>query len=306
MKEIYIINERGPKFWGTHKIAEKTSFGKMDNSRHVELSPDEFDQFVGQLSGKRVLVYVHGLRNTKEDVFSSYRDIRENISNLSLSQSYYSRFKNFIKYYLGNGEDSSQLPYDVIIGYSWPSFDHESYYYDAKKHAKKLAPRFSNHLQKLCKSAKKVDVMAHSMGNLLLLESLSKYPSPMIKLDHIYSIAPAVPNTCLNPSHAFSKALHLCNFLFVFHTQNDYALGWPYYLAEKQTYALGLVGPEYSEKSKLHPKVKSINSSDVIHGHSDYFISEEFYNYLLKIHNKELDFENSHFEISPKAKFTAN
>lgn len=298
MKEVYIINERGPNFWGTHKIAEKTTFGKMDHAKHIELSSDEFDKFIGELSGKRILVYVHGLKNTEDDVFSNYTSIRENISNLSLSQSYYSRFKNLMKSYLGFPTATPEMPYDVIIGYSWPSYDHESYYFDAKKHAKELAPRFSKHIEKLSQSAKKLDIMAHSMGNLLLFESLSKHPSPKIKIDHIYSIAPAVPNTCLNPEHPFSNTLNVCNLLFVFHTKNDYALGWPYYLAEKQTYALGLVGPHANENLKLHPKVKSIDSTQAINGHSAYFTSDDFYKYLLKIHNQELDFEKSHFEMS--------
>ncbi|MCH9632226.1 MAG: hypothetical protein S4CHLAM6_05560 [Chlamydiae bacterium] len=293
--KTFLINERGPHFWGTHEISKDTQYAKLENGQTEILSKDEFKDALSSLNGKRVLVYIHGLKNTKDDVVKSHADIEENVSALKLNLSLYSRFKSIMKYFLGYSQQeaySNHQPYDVIIGYSWPSFDNETYYYNAKIHAKKLAPRFAKQLEQISKTTQKVDVLAHSMGNLLLFETLSKHGSPDIKINHIYSIAAAVPHNSLDSQHVYSRVLDYCKNIFVFHSKHDYALGWPYFLAEKAVLALGLVGP-----LSLSQKIKVVDTSKVIKNHSGYLSSKEFYEYLLKIHNEEFDNEQSHFKM---------
>ena len=291
-----IINERGPHFWGTHEIAENTQYAKLEGSQETILSTEEFNQALSDLKGKRVLVYVHGLKTTQSDVIESHDCIKKHISALQLNLPFYSRLKSLFKYIIGYTEQqaySNHQPYDAIIGYSWPSFDNETHYYNAKKHAKELAPRFAKQLELISTTTQKVDVMAHSMGNLLLFETLAKHGSHNIKIDHIYSVAAAVPHNSLNSPNIYSRVLDYCKKVFVFHSKHDYALGWPYYLAEGTALALGLVGTLTSS-----PKIKVVDTSKVIKGHSDYLTSKEFYEYLLKIHNQELDYEESHFQMT--------
>ncbi len=298
MNPVFLINERGPHFWGTHEISKTTQYAELEQDEEKILSPAEFQDVLKGLKGKKVLVYVHGLQNTRDDVVKSHAHLKENLFALQLNLPFYSKVTSLIKYYLGYGAENAYAnhrPYDAIIGYSWPSFDREVYYYSAQDHAKILAPKFAHQLAQISHVAKKTDVMAHSMGNLLLFEALSRHSPKGLAVDNIYSVAAAVPHDSLNPSHKYAKVLNFCKSLFVFHSNCDYALGWPYYLAESSTFALGLKGPECPLPHPLNLKV--IDSSDVIKGHSDYFSSNDFYRYLLKIHNQELDSEQNHFKM---------
>ena len=293
--DIFLINERGPDFWGTHKISPDSRYAHLDERGEKILSRSEFERVLEGLKGKKVLVYIHGLRTTKEDVLKSHSHMIEHISKHSLNLPFYSRLKSLIKYYTGYSKHeaySNHRPYDAIIGYTWPSYESEAYYYNAKKKAKRLAPRLAKHLHDLSEKAKKVDVLAHSMGNLLLFEALSKYSSEKTRIDHIYSVAAAVPADSLHPNNPYQRVLNFCKNLFVFHSGHDYALGWPYYLAEGTTLALGLVGSQ-----KVASKLKVIDSSEAVKGHSDYLSSKEFYSYLLKIHNQELNLDESYFKM---------
>ncbi len=214
---------------------------------------------------------------------------------MKLNLPFYSRLKSLFKYFIGYTEQqaySNHQPYDAIIGYSWPSFDNETYYFNAKKNAKELAPRFAKQLELICTVTQKVDIIAHSMGNLLLFETLTKHGSQKIEIDHIYSTAAAVPHNSLSSPYTYSHVLNYCKKIFVFHSKHDFALGWPYYLAERASLALGLVGPLTSS-----PKIKVVDTSEVIKNHSDYLISKQFYEYLLKIHNQELNYEQTHFQM---------
>lgn len=246
-----------------------------------------------------MLIYVHGLRMTHQDVIESHRSLYNNMLALQLQMPFFSKVISLLKYWVGYSMEeaySSHCPYDAIIGYSWPSFNHAAYYYKAKENATNLAPKFAQEIAKITAIAKKTDIMAHSMGNLIVFEALSKHARPEISIDHVYSIAAALPHDCLSVKMGYQKALERCRNLFIFHSKNDSALNWPYYIVESSSLALGLIGPKLIADNSS--KVKVINASDVIKGHSDYISSDKFYNYLLKIHNNELDFTENHFILS--------
>lgn len=294
MNKLLIISERGPTFWGTHQINKESQFATICEDNQAIPMPEGSQGLLKELQGKRVLVYIHGLRTQEADVLESFSHIKTNLLDIAIKPTLYERFKAFIKHYLGYTDAYNiYKPYDVIIGYSWPSFNHESYYYKAKGHASSLSSKLAKHLESITKSASKVDVIAHSMGNYLLFEALKLAPANL-KIDHIFSIAAAVPFDSLHSKGEYSKVLDSCKHLFVFHSKHDFALGWPFYLAEGSKRALGLLGPHKIECLKL----KSVDTSAHVKGHSDYFASRLFYQYLSKIYNQELDLDtSSHFTI---------
>ena len=105
-----------------------------------------------------------------------------------------------------------------------------------------------------------------------------------------------LPHDFWSTTKGYQKALACCQNLFIFHSQNDSALNGPYYLTEASSLAFGLIGPKLITNNSA--KVKVINVSDVLKGYSDYISLDKFYNYLLKIHNRELDSTENHFILS--------
>ncbi len=293
MNEILLINERGPDFWNPSLIAEKTSYATIEDHHERAISEEEFQSSLKALKGKRVLVLIHGLKNPRDNLLSSYRAAQSNVSQLSstFNESYLNRVKRFVNDYLGFWEPDHKAPYDAVIGISWPSFDHETYYYKAKENAKAVAPKVAAHLHEVASLAEEVDVIAHSMGNLVLFEALAGKRKGSIPLNHIFSIAAAVPKNSLNTEGRYGSVASQCKKLFVLYSNNDEALAWPYYLAEGGKVALGLVGANHA--FSMLSNVTSVNCTQIVNKHSDYFPNHKFYQFIEKHHNGEY----SHLQI---------
>lgn len=287
MNEILLINERGPDFWNPSVLAEKTTYAAIEDHHERALSEKEFQSTLEALKGKRVLVLIHGLKNPRADLLSSYRAAHFNASQLSstFNESYLNRVKRFVYDYLGFWEPDHIKPYDAVIGISWPSYDHETYYYKAKENARAVAPKVADHLHELTTLAKEVDVIAHSMGNLVLFEALATERESSIPLNHIFSIAAAVPQKSLNSNERYGSVASHCQKLFVLYSKNDEALGWPYYIAEGGKVALGLVGANHT--FSMLSNVTSVDCSQIVKKHSDYFANHKFYKFIEKHHNGE-------------------
>jgi len=268
-------------------LAEKTTYAKIENHHERAISEKEFKSSLEALKGKRILVLIHGLKNPRDKLLSSYRAAQSNVSQLSstFDESYLNRIKRFVNGYLVFWEPDHKTPYDAVIGISWPSFDHETYYYKAKENAKAVAPKVARHLHEVASLADEVDVIAHSMGNLVLFEALTEKKETSISLNHIYSIAAAVPKNSLNSEERYGNVANQCQKLFVLYSKNDEALAWPYYLAEAGKIALGLEGANH--KSSLLSNVTSVNCTQIINSHSDYFPNYKFYQFIEKHHNGE-------------------
>lgn len=279
MSSFLIINERGPKFWDPTIISNKTSYASYKEGKHQILDDVSAQKMLTDLKGKRVLFFIHGFNNTEKDLSSHYQVLENQLCKIKVEISLFERLKCLLWRCMGYSAQeayASYQPYDVIIGYSWPSYHNESYYFHAKKNAKEVSNKLFTHLSQITNSAKKVDIMAHSMGNYLLFESLLKNSETPVKINHIYSIAPAVHDNTLNENGKYRKIIDRCAKLFIFHSHHDAALNWPYYIAEQGNQALGLLGPNFN-KSDHHPKIQVINCSDIVKGHSQYLITDDFY-----------------------------
>ncbi|MEW3852036.1 hypothetical protein QOZ73_32880, partial [Pseudomonas aeruginosa] len=87
-----------------------------------------------------------------QDVIESHHSLYSNMLALQLPMSFFSKIASLLKYWVGYSLEeaySSHCPYDAIIGYSWPSFDHAAYYYKAKENATTLAPKFAQEMAKI-------------------------------------------------------------------------------------------------------------------------------------------------------------
>ena len=73
-----------------------------------------------------------------------------------------------------------------------------------------------SYLETLSKTAASLDVMAHSMGNRLILEALelSSAPSPIVR--NFYSLAAAVKDKDIEVGHPFYQAALQAKNLLIF------------------------------------------------------------------------------------------
>ncbi|MCH9633690.1 MAG: hypothetical protein S4CHLAM7_04220 [Chlamydiae bacterium] len=287
MENILLINERGPDFWNPYRLSENTSYAQVNGKEETVLNYHEFKKKLDSLANKRILVLIHGLKNPRERVLSNYQAAHKNIQELTstLNDTLLTRIRRFISSYTGFWAPDEQNPYDAIVGISWPSYDHEFYYYQAKENATKVAPKIAEHLKLLTHTANEVDVVAHSMGNLVLFEALkSANPSEFPHLNHIYSIAAAVPQNALNEGSYFNSVTNLCKKLFVLYSMHDEALKWPFYLAEGGQIALGFKGANH--EAPMSSNVTSIDCSAIAPNHSAYLQQDQFYRFIERTHNE--------------------
>ncbi len=181
------ISDRA-NFWSEDDIGRVTQM--MVEERQV---PVDFQQ----LAGKRVLLLVHGFNNSASEAQTTYREIFSYLDELDL--------------------------YDVVIGYFWPGYDNPLAYYFAKNNAERLSSRMTTNLHALAEHAQKVDVMAHSMGNLIMLRALSK--TSTVPVQNFYSLAAAVDDDSIEKRHIYYAATQQCKDLYIFHSDEDDALG---------------------------------------------------------------------------------
>lgn len=246
----FLLMSDRASFWDPDKISNQTEIAQESTEKTIHL-----DQ---EIKGKNVLLLVHGYNNDAKEALSTYRLINVHVS--AFMDSRHSKF------------------YDYVIGYLWPCYDHSLEYFEAKQHVSKLAKKMRTHLEFLSKSAAKVDVLAHSMGNLLMLEALDYHPHQKKKLvQNYYALAPAVDNEVLEKKEKYYYSTQNCENLFVFYSKGDEVLKWSYSLAEWDR-ALGFEGAEHP--SKLPQNVQLINCTHFISGHSQYFSLLPLYDFI--------------------------
>lgn len=159
-----------PSSW---KIFGITFAGSPNEHKHfiikrvVSLSPDKFDQLLKEKSARSALVFVHGFNTSFEDAL--YR----------------------------NAQIVWDLQYPGLsILFTWASRgDVTDYLYD-KESAYLARLPFIQLLEKLRREygVEQINVLAHSMGNLIVLDELASYAqtSNPIKITHLMMAAPDV------------------------------------------------------------------------------------------------------------------
>ncbi|HEY2810251.1 MAG TPA: alpha/beta hydrolase [Rhabdochlamydiaceae bacterium] len=248
--QFWLMSDRA-SFWDANKISNHTEFMQDSNPKNIILYNKE-------IKNKNVLLLVHGYNNNPEEALSTYH----------LVNLYVSAFK---------AKAQSKF-YDLVIGYLWPGDDSPLKYYDAKRHVSKLAKTMRSHLEILSASAARLDVLAHSMGNRLVLEALNYAPSGNKKIVHnFYSLAAAVNDESIEKNEKYYPSTQNCERIFVFYSRNDGVLKWDYSLAERDE-ALGYEGAK--DPMRLPGNVQLINYTNFIGQHSQYFMFLPIYDFI--------------------------
>jgi esterase/lipase superfamily enzyme len=258
---MFTISDRD-NFWDPEKISKETQYAQVDEQGITKLlSKKQTEEFWSDLKNKRVLVLIHGFNSPTP--YSNYHNIRVNVENLELASAY-----------------------DFVIGYVWPSYDDSVEYRIAKTQLQKVKPILAKTLSHLSSSVASVDVIAHSMGNRLLLETLNSMQEGAKQVvRNFFAWAPAVDNESIDMNQVYYPATQLCQNLYVFFSQRDGVLKWDYPIPELDM-ALGLAGDENS--SQLPKNTQLVDCTDVIDEHSAYILSKPIYDYLQKIQEDEL------------------
>lgn len=239
-EEVVLISDR-ENFWDTNKISDFTYM--------MSVSPIDFSYF----AGKKVLFLVHGYNNTTEDAVKSYKIVSEKMHALKHS-------------------DGTQI-YDLIVNYFWPGYQNIDAYLDAKDNAQSplLTHRFVDTLSRVNEKATSIDVIAHSMGNRLLLEALehTSHPTPLVR--NFYSFAAAIDYDSVYQDGQYGTAIKLCKNVYVFHSDVDIALK-----GYKEIEQNDSLGADENIDVKRYPKnIQFVDCTLLIEGdHSGYFTSK--------------------------------
>ncbi len=218
---------------------------------------DSEDQFIQELSGKRILMLVHGHNNEQDDVYDAYSIVEEKVQEHFSSQ------------------------YDYIIGYSWPGGDNGLDWWASKKRANSVAKRFCSLMESISQNVETLDIMSHSLGARVVLSALKKSSCSLVVRNY-FCTAPAVDNEVLEKGEEFYDSTSKIEALYVFHSMRDGVLASAYRLAEFDN-ALGLYGPE--DKQYIQKKTNNIyvaNCKKVVDSHSSYKRTNAIYKYIAK------------------------
>jgi esterase/lipase superfamily enzyme len=242
--------------WDHSAISSKTLFTSIDEAGVTTVLKDsQVKQALSSVKGQKILLLVHGFDITEP--ISYYFNIQANINNAG-----------------------TEAHYDQVIGYLWPCLDKAYYYYYAKENIKSIAPRFRSFLQKIKHAgAASIDIVAHSLGNRLVLESLdfAKDPKAPNLVHRFFSIAPAVNDTSIDTNGHFYQASQNCNQMFVFYSLHDAVLKWFYPIVE-WSQALGYEGDSYPRELSSH--IQMVDCSPVVDNHDAYLSTLSVFNYL--------------------------
>lgn len=188
----------------------------------IQFFDELFEQMKPSAGTKDLLVFVHGFANDKDDIKNNIQQLHE--------------------HYVSKSDDGKNI--DTILLFAWTTNGELSlsdYKADAvdSEHAGVALARlymkavtFFNHFYKGIENlscSRKVHLMCHSMGNLVLEQMISTLNGSkdynLIKLfKEIILVAPDVPATVLEKQMPFSFLTELGQRVHVYTHQNDIAL----------------------------------------------------------------------------------
>lgn len=160
------------------------------------------------------MILVHGYANLEKDAFQQYaREIGTGVSGGLMAANDF----------MGS-----------VIGYDWPSFDTpasgpiQQYVGDLKAATDIGAPALADFLTRLSAALAgrgiRVNLMAHSMGNLVVRQTLLDSPQLADAIDNIISFAPDLPQTDLERPELKAAADALSGNWFVYWARADFVL----------------------------------------------------------------------------------
>ena len=249
-KELDNEDDLGPTTYWDIPIVNQVELGEPAGRQELSLA-----DLRDSVTGKSVLVLVHGFNNEFEDIIRAYGIIDSQV------QAHLSEW------------------YDEVIGFTWPGGDSPLDWYAPKRRAGVVGPRLAQFLQHFAGEAATIDLMSHSLGARVVLGALNLLPADSVRAN--FMTASAVDNEVIEPHQKYFAAVRTgATESIVFHTKNDSVLKSAYRLAEWDN-PLGLFGPENPAAVIEHLSNVTVgNCKNVISGHGEYKTSDSIYQFI--------------------------
>ncbi|GEM76078.1 alpha/beta hydrolase [Vibrio agarivorans] len=262
------LNRTHHRFAKTNELSQSLLYCEHQNGQTQEIGSDSWMEALLSTNVERVLLYIHGFSNQPEaDVI-----------------------KNSLK--MQTMLDNSQ-PGCVVIPIIWPcdnDFGIIKDYWDDQLSAELSGHVFARALGKLINwqqqhapCYRKVSVLAHSMGNRVLLKSLNTFAKEFghqgvpLMFDEIFLMAADIANDALEEDQEGRWILEAANQVVCFYAKDDYAMPASKVMNIPQrsyTRRLGQTGPKHHLERVELIDCSSFNQKlDYPKGHT-YFLDE--------------------------------
>lgn len=255
-------------FWSSTNFSERDAVKDvvLENPSTAQDRDLTEAEYLSALTGRRVLLLVHGYNNTEDAVSLAY-----------------ARIERASRKFLGR-------KYDVITGYTWPGGAIGLAYPVARSRANTAGPRFAVWIRKISRVAASLDIMSHSLGARVALKALGTSPTRTVR--NLYLLASAVDNESIEKGEEFFDATKRCARVMVMHSRHDrtlalwYRLGdalLPWQWLDFLDVALGNSGPEDPADIIRHsPHVLVVNGKGPRLDHGDYKDHPAVYEFIAK------------------------
>lgn len=197
---------------------------------------------VPSLSGRRVVLYVHGFRQ-------GFRRTMGCVSNLNDRLGGRRAVPEGAAGAEGAPQPGSDTAHACVMAFLWPAHHGKLAYARARGKTERAGAELRRVIAALRKMGCEVVVYAHSLGCRVALAALRDLPPPNVP--HLFLAAAAVPQGALGPDGEFPRRRVAADRITVFHSRNDDTLRDGFQLGERWASwgvtgdaALGLGGPQ--------------------------------------------------------------
>lgn len=244
-------------FYDPFDLSEDELFADIDYPEFLTGTDTTRDAFLRQVSGKRILILIHGYRNQGDAIAKSYGKVEAELRRRGL---------------LGSGPGQ----YERVVGYLWPGGWARVGFPISVLRANKSGRRLRGLLEQLAVVGATVDLQTHSLGARVALEALDRQT---VRIANLHLAAPAVDNECIQQREEYQEACESCDRVYVFHSLQDSVLRVTYRIGDFPEFdeALGAKGPD--EPDKLLDNTFVVDCRDVVFDHGGYRDSAEYFDY---------------------------
>lgn len=246
-QEVYELNHRLNQISSNH-FSENPIYNPLKYNLCLNHPPN--------VTGKRVLVFIHGFNTSAKNARSSLLKLAKKT--------------------IGT--------YDVVIGYSYPSASLSSginSYQGGRALAIKAAKPFAVELKGILSQAERVDIVAHSMGAFLALNALNFDSLKNKKIGNLFLAGGAIGTDSLSVcevSTSYRRALNNVTTIYNIFSCSDKVLQLhTLFIGER---AVGRPNPLPTKCQSLN--VKWIDSSKIINSHSAFLDNCHVIDFLQK------------------------
>jgi esterase/lipase superfamily enzyme len=261
MPNMFIVSCR-KDFWSTTDFSGGLDIRDLDMTGDGSGASVTSATFLQAITGKRVMVLVHGYNNDRLDVLDSYGTIERRM-----------RLLNFL--------GGANAPYDAVIGFVWPGGSVRLSFPFARARADESAPHLARLLGNLRGANATIDLNTHSLGAHVTFEALRDVPANTVRT--AWNFASAVDNESVEDGERYYTASQGCSAFYVFHSKNDPVLRIWYRIGDLFDFdtALGYSGPE-DPRSIIDrsQNVRVINCKDIVASHGGYRSSGEVWSFM--------------------------